>query len=137
MPEKDSFLRMGRRWASKAEDDLKAARHLLALERRCPTEIVCFHAQQCVEKYLKAVLVAHHIEFTKTHDIAVLVGLLPGAVHVDLDAAEQEQLTDYAVTARYPGDDESISLVEARRAVTIARRVREALRRYLPASALQ
>lgn len=131
MPEKDKLLRIGRQWVSKADDDLKAARHLLTLDRSCPTEVVCFHAQQCVEKYLKAILVVHGIEFTKTHDIAVLVGLLPDTVRMNLDPVEQERLTDYVTATRYPIGDEPISLAEAQQAVGIASRVREALRHSL------
>jgi cell wall assembly regulator SMI1 len=43
---------------------------------------------------------------------------------------------DYTVT-RYPGDYEPITLAEARKAVTLARRVRRELRRHLPGQALQ
>lgn len=41
-------------WVAKAEEDLKTAAHTLKLGRSCPTATVCFHAQQSVEKYLKA-----------------------------------------------------------------------------------
>lgn len=50
-------LRVVRQWVEKAENDLKNATHTLKLGRDCPTDTVCFHAQQCVEKYLKALLV--------------------------------------------------------------------------------
>ena len=43
-----------RRWLSKAESDLTAARRLL--EAGGPYDAVCFHAQQAAEKGLKAVL---------------------------------------------------------------------------------
>ena len=38
-----------------------------------PTDTVCFHAQQCVEKYLKALLVLHGIEFERVHQISALI----------------------------------------------------------------
>ena len=44
-------------WVLKAEDDLKNAVHTLKLGRTGPIDTVCFHAQQCAEKYLKAYLV--------------------------------------------------------------------------------
>ena len=46
-------LRVVEEWVSKAENDLRAATHTLKLESNCPTDTVCFHAQQCVEEYVK------------------------------------------------------------------------------------
>jgi HEPN domain-containing protein len=40
-----------------------------------PCDTVCFHAEQCAEKYLKGFLTYHQIEFPKTHSIETLVGL--------------------------------------------------------------
>jgi HEPN domain-containing protein len=39
----------------KAENDLKTAAQTLKLGTDCPTDTVCFHAQQCVEKCLKKI----------------------------------------------------------------------------------
>jgi HEPN domain-containing protein len=49
---------------------LKTAAHTLTLRQDSPTDTVCFHAQQCVEKHLKALLVLRAIVFPKTHDIS-------------------------------------------------------------------
>jgi HEPN domain-containing protein len=46
------------------------------MEDDCFTDTVCFHAQQCVEKYLKAFLVLEGIDFPKTHDIGKISALL-------------------------------------------------------------
>ena len=48
-------------WVLKAENDLKAAAQVLKLGAECPTDTVCFHAQQCAEKYLKACLASQKI----------------------------------------------------------------------------
>jgi len=122
-------------WVRKAENDLRNAAHTLTLDDDCPTDTVCFHAQQCVEKYLKAFMAWEGIPFSKTHDISVLVALLPGGMPELLTAEEQELLTDYAVISRYPGDDEEPSLAAARKAVRIARRVRKHVRALLPREA--
>lgn len=119
-------------WVAKAEDDLVAMTRLLAEPIGCPAGVVCFCAQQCAEKYLKAVLVAEAIPFPKVHDIGAIISLLPPAVRVSLTAEEQEQLTSYAVVPRYPGVRGTISLTEARRAVRLAKRVRAAMRKHLP-----
>jgi len=126
-----------RQWVQKAENDLKNAAHTLRLGQDCPTDTVCFHAQQCVEKYIKSLLVLRGIEFSRIHHISALVALLPARVRPDLTPEEQERLTDYAVSARYPGDYEAIPLVEARLAVQIARRVRKQIRKWLPKESLQ
>jgi HEPN domain-containing protein len=133
--DKEVLLVVGQ-WVQKAENDLKNASHTLKLGRACPTDTVCFHAQQCVEKYIKALLMLHRIEFSWIHQISTLVGLLPAHLRPDLTSEEQERLTDYATSMRYPGDYEEISLTEARSAVRIARRVRNQIRKWLPKGAL-
>ncbi len=60
-------------WTAKAENNLKNAAHTLKLGEDCPTDTVCFHAQQCVEKYLKALLVCLRIDFPKAHDLSELI----------------------------------------------------------------
>ena len=75
-------------WALKAENDLKNAAHTLKLGADCPTDTVCFHAQQCVEKYLKALLTLHGIEFSRIHHISALLALVPARVRPDLTAEE-------------------------------------------------
>lgn len=127
-------LRVVRQWVEKAENDLKNATHTLKLGRDCPTDTVCFHAQQCVEKYLKALLVWEGKDISKTHHIDELMRMLPATLRPDLSPYEQELLTDYAVSTRYPGDYDAIPLSEAKRAVQIARRVRRHVRALLPLS---
>jgi HEPN domain-containing protein len=124
-------------WVAKTENDLKVAAHTLKLGRDCPTDAVCFHAQQCAEKYFKAVLVMRQVEFAKTHDLRILLRLAASTFRFDLNAEEQEWLSKFAVATRYPGEDEPISLTEARRAVRIARSVRREIRQVLPKAALR
>ncbi len=57
MPDLDNVLAVICEWVIKTENNLKNAVHSLKLGKECPTDTVCFHAQQCVEKYLKALLV--------------------------------------------------------------------------------
>lgn len=130
MPANDKTMAVVREWAAKAENDLKSAAHLLKMED-CPTDTVCFHAQQCVEKYLKALLVAQELEFPKTHDLGELIVLVPARIRPRLDDKERDRLTDYATVMRYPGDYEPISVAEAGQAVKIARRVRREVRKLL------
>ena len=123
-------------WVAKAEDDLKNAAHTLKLGRACPTGTVCFHAQQCVEKYLKAYLTFRKVDFPKSDEMEKLISLLPAEARPSLGVDEQARLTEYAVGPRYPGWGE-VSLAEARRAVALARRVRKHVRSLLPKDALK
>ena len=123
-------------WVQKAENDLTNAAHALRLGARCPADTVCFHAQQCVEKYLKAYLSLAAIDFPKTHDIRLLLALLPKDARPAITLKDQRNLTAYATGARCPGWGE-ISLTEARRAVAVARRARKEIRRLLPTKALR
>lgn len=65
--------------ARKAEDDARAVR-LLAPNPEISDEIVGFHAQQAVEKWLKAVLGSRGIAFEYTHDLRRLIAEVTTAV---------------------------------------------------------
>jgi len=72
MPAPNPVIAVVREWLVKADNDLLNATHTLTLGANCPTDTVCFHAQQCVEKHIKALLVFRATPFPKTHDVAVL-----------------------------------------------------------------
>ena len=129
MSEVERVIAVVGEWVVKAENDLKNAAHTLEMGEVGPMDTVCFHAQQCAEKYLKAFLVLKKVDFPRNRDIEARVVLLPEGIDVGLSAAEQRRLTTYATVTRYPGDYEPISLVEALQAVKIARRARKAIRR--------
>jgi HEPN domain-containing protein len=136
MPDPEKRIAVCAEWIAKAENDLTNAAHALKLGESCPTDTVCFHAQQCVEKYLKAILVLEGIDFPKTHDLERLMTLLPAHLKPEISSEEQARLTDYATGARYPGW-EDIPIASARRAVAVARRVRRTVRRVLPRNVLR
>jgi hypothetical protein len=62
-----------REWVEKAEGDYVTALRERRARKNPNHDAVCFHAQQCVEKYLKGVLQAEDVAFTKTHDLVVLL----------------------------------------------------------------
>jgi HEPN domain-containing protein len=96
-----------------------------------PYRLIAYHAQQCAEKYLKAYLVFHVIDFPYTHDIAQLLEMCAAHGPWAGELRDAEELTPYAITARYPGEDEEVGEAEARRTVEVAVRVRETVRRSL------
>lgn len=90
----------------------------------------CFHAQQCAEKYLKAVLVLHVRDFPRVHDLLSLSDLCARAgIIVPIDPDDLDRLSAYAVQVRYPGEDPTPE--EARAAIEIAKAVRRFVRRLL------
>lgn len=120
------------RWIDKAEHDLLAAEHTIQLAPSGLTDIVCFHCQQCAEKYLKALLVFLSIQFPKTHDLRILLDLVPSQVSLNLSRTRVIPLNRYVIEGRYPGDWEPITLEEAQEALMMAREVRAAVRAQLP-----
>lgn len=87
--------------AGKAADDAKAMQ-LLAPNQEISDEIVGFHAQQAVEKWLKAVLGSRGVEFEYTHDLHRLIAEVKAAVgEFPFDNPEVVALTEHAVPLRY------------------------------------
>jgi HEPN domain-containing protein len=132
----EAILAVAREWIVKADHDLTMATHVLKLGKEAPPEGLGFHAQQCVEKYLKAILIYRSIPFAKTHDIGGLLNLVPKRYRPALDMGMQVDLTRYASVTRYPVPGPDVSLSAARKAVAAARRVRREVRRKLPRAAL-
>lgn len=128
---------MVRIWVQKAEEDFLVAETLLTPGEFCPFSSVCFHAQQSVEKYIKALPISLSIGFPKVYDIGELLGLLPPTITIPLTTAEQEQLTFHDTEGRYPGDHEPVLREDAEQAVAAARKVREAVRARLPKQTLE
>lgn len=109
------------RWASA---DLQVAK--LTDDERIAPEIAAFHAQQAAEKALKALLVQEQIDFPRTHSIGVLLALLEQAgISGVQDLIDATGLTRYAVSTRYPGEEEPVGSAEAQDAAALAARVFE------------
>ena len=120
-------------WALKAEHDFKIGERELTFDDPV-TDMVCFHMQQCVEKYLKAYLAFRGIPFRRTHDIAELIELCRKA-DPEFEALYElraDKLTRYAVEARYPEEFFVPDLEEAREAFRIAEAVRQWIKGKLP-----
>lgn len=120
------------RSTEKAEHDFMAAEHAMELAEKGLTDIVCFHGQQCAEKYLKALLLYRGVAFPKTHDLRLLLDLVPTAVLVGLRREQVIPLNRYVIEGRYPGDWEPITVAEAQRALEMAQAVRQAVLKQLP-----
>jgi len=128
---KKSKADLVRNWLEKARRDLVTAQNGFAYAETF-TDIICFHAQQAGEKYIKAYLVWHEIDFPKTHSLEDLTLL----------AAQQDQsflsmhdtaslLTPYAVEIRY-GESEEPSEEDAKAAIEIAQQIKDFVFGRLP-----
>lgn len=124
-------LQKVKKWLIYADEDLHLAQYGLTLTEGCPYRLIAYHAQQCAEKYLKAYLVYWRIDFPYTHNISRLLELCPELTSWPKTILEAEELTPYAITARYPGEDEEVTKEEAGQAIRIAISVREIIRATL------
>ncbi len=113
-------------WVIKAEDDLATAGREFRVIERPNFDAVCFHAQQCVEKLMKGLLIHLGVIPPKSHDLVRLSRLLAGVCgEWSWPLEELRFLTRAAVDYRYPG--ESADQEEAVMALSIATRMREKL----------
>lgn len=106
-------------WVDKAEGDLLTARREYRARKSPNFDAVCFHTQQAVEKYMKAVLQEWGAVIPRIHSLADLLALIsksdPSFMVVQADAAVLE---GYAVQFRYPGM--SANKTDAKSALTAA-----------------
>ena len=121
---RDEFVRQ---WLLKAEEDFNAAKSLVA-DGVSFLSTACFHSQQAAEKYLKAFLTYHQVEFPKTHDIDELLDLI---APIDSKLSESLRdviaLTNYGVDVRYPGDFPNVTGSDAQQAIQMAEKVRRSV----------
>lgn len=119
-----------REWIEKADGDFRTAGREAAAAEGPNHDAVCFHAQQCVEKLMKAVLIDLGAAPPRTHDLNVLDGLIRGvAPSWNCPPEDLRFLTQAAVHFRYPG--ESADADDAREAMELCVRLRSALKALL------
>jgi HEPN domain-containing protein len=101
----------------KAEEDATAVREF-AGNPEIGDSIIGFHAQQAVEKWLKAVTAASGVRHSTIHDIDRLIEIVEATgVEVPLDRDRLAVLTQYAVPFRY---DELLDAESLEREVLVA-----------------
>lgn len=89
-------------WLNYAEQDLKACSKML--EEPGLTNIAAFHAQQAIEKSLKAIIEEFEVGFIKSHDLIRLYEKTKPYLSITLDENILLQINELYLTARYPGD---------------------------------
>ena len=111
-------------WISKAEQDYQTAMTMVRKIKKPVPDIVGFHSQQCIEKYLRAFLVLNKMNFPKTHD---LIELLEIAIAkdplIEVYRKDLRILNPFSVQFRYPG--ESATVEESVTALKTMKKVRK------------
>lgn len=92
-------------WVAKAEQDYQTA-EVMARKRKNPVpDVVGFHCQQCIEKYLKVLLVFKKLDFPKTHDLIELLEIaLKKEPLLEIYRPDLRILNPFSVQFRYPGE---------------------------------
>lgn len=116
-------------WVEKAEKDYAAVKWL----QQAPIpdyDIICFHIQQCIEKYLKAWLQEANLPIPRSHDLKeLLVSIVPTVPLWQTWEPDFSEISKHAVATRYPGD--SATADTAMHAMQICDQVRRAIREQL------
>jgi HEPN domain-containing protein/predicted nucleotidyltransferase len=124
-----TLKRATQEWIDKAESDLRGVRHLIAIPDP-EYGIASFLAQQCAEKYLKALLQERGVRFPRTHKLVDLAQLTVQELpEIAFSADDLSWLTKFGVEVRYPG--RSADSAQTLRAIAIAEEVRSVVRTVL------
>jgi len=91
-------------WLFRTDEDIAVIDELLQSDPQAYASTICFHAQQAVEKYRKALLAFKGVDFPKTHDVDFLLGECRRITSGELDSINLKSLTDFGVSVRYPDD---------------------------------
>lgn len=92
-------------WIEKAEGDFSTMEREARARKDPNYDAVCFHSQQCAEKYLKARLCEAGCSINKTHDLTALLDqVLPHEPLWEAHRKTLAYLAEFAVNVRYPGD---------------------------------
>jgi len=119
-----------REWIKLARADLANTENTFRLELDPTYTTICFHAQQCIEKMIKAVLVYHDVDFPKSHDLSELIALLKPRFNLSRALPHPEELTPYAVRTRYPGAWSEITREQVEAALDAAFKVQRRVDDY-------
>ena len=125
-----------KQWVDKALNDLLNVSNNLQADHT-PWDTVCFHCQQAVEKYLKAILAVQNQPIPRTHDLEQLNNLVRAWIPVASDYLEDLRwLTTYAVISRYPVEiiEQFAEEKEGLRAYKIAKAVQNVCEPYIKQS---
>lgn len=115
-------------WIKKAEGDFKVARREFR-HRYGVDDIACFHAQQCVEKYLKAILAERGSRIPRTHDLEKLLKLCETSVPaLKKHSGSLAALSQFSIATRYPLFNATNN--DSKTSTTTTRKIRQIIRKH-------
>ena len=118
-------------WIKYGNMDLESAKYLLNM-KPLPFEIICYHCQQAVEKYIKAYIVSCDEELNKIHD---LIELNKICKKHDEDFEQMDimcsELNNYSVIIRYPFHTLDLEETDVISAIKYAEQIREFVNTHL------
>ena len=91
-------------WLFRANEDIAVMHNLINAGTEDYTSTICFHAQQASEKFLKAYLVNHDVDFPRTHDLDFLLLECQKLNKESFNDVNLKDLTEFGVSVRYPDD---------------------------------
>ena len=125
-----------RNWLFRAKEDIAVLKRLSESEVEFYTSTICFHAQQAVEKYLKAFLIFHDVDFPRTHDVDFLLMECQKIDDVSFEL-DLKSLTEFGVSVRYPDDFYIPGVSETKEYIDIAVSIQDVVEGLIPASKLE
>jgi HEPN domain-containing protein len=93
---------ISREWLRKAQDDLDVIEEIK--NKKHLTNMVAFHAQQAIEKSLKAIIDEFDLGFVKIHQIERLLEIVKEHVEANIDHEIVQILDSLYIESRYPVD---------------------------------
>jgi HEPN domain-containing protein len=90
-------------WVLLADKDLYAA-EIIMKDDYSLTNIVAFHCQQAIEKYLKAYLIEKDVQIIKTHDLIKLNDMTKEIKDLEIDEKKLTVINEVYIESRYPGE---------------------------------
>lgn len=122
MKDRNNHSKLVTEWIVKAQNDLRAAEILY--KEKGPSDALCFHCHQSVEKYLKAYLVFKNIHFEKIHHLWKLAELCATKDKEFLNFEDELKTLDaYYIESRYPPEIKVYSRAECKKVLGIAEKL--------------
>ena len=112
-----------RNWLFRANEDIAVIESLSSTNIEFYTSTICFHSQQAVEKFLKAFLIFHDVDFPKTHDLDYLILECQKIDNSFMDI-DLKSLSDFGVSIRYPDDFYVPEVKETREYIEISKEIK-------------
>lgn len=119
---RDNHLKLVKEWIIRGQNDLSSA--LILHREKGPSDSLCFHCHQAVEKFLKAYLVFKNIHFEKVHHLWHLAKLCSQIDKEFLNFEDELKTLDaHYIESRYPPEIRVYSIQECRKFLNSAEKL--------------